>query len=547
MKLALRKSNISDIIAYRQIVLSQAEKIGLDTIVKHSLNLTLGIDNVFFIIKNSPADSFIESAFYPQDVSSTRIVLDKIAFDWKKLAIRVGMAASIYKHDNLLNIDLSKEDLSFIPKQIVFLYFSVCFYNKSYDGERMSDAPYFFGNRQCIEMLNIHEEDPGGLTEFAFSQICCLSYAHIGIVILAVRASTALYQLENKHIPVNIYCEPEYAANHHLLKYLEERKLINVLSLGSKTTSPIGLCDTFTILIAHAINLKCQVSTCMGLSSSIPLSLDESLQGRIYLQERLVENSSNSIKQKAGSPKSILRIGIHSRDSTYKNQSFQNYRDADIDTYIDATISALSKAKYFDSVVIYRFGLSDVRLRERPRDNVVIVDLWDKSGSVEQYNEFERTLYSTVDMFIGTTSGPAHIAHWLGIPTLFLDSTNLFSGCEYCQENSILALKSLKPLNTWWNLSIQQRSHIIKSDWIHNVIKPLNKYCKIESLSMDDLERTISEFLDHQLGIGKVSRLGELLGEYRYSCAVDRALIAHTTATTLKFLLSRDGNEHAQS
>lgn len=538
MKQALKNSIISDFLAYKQIVYSNTEKTGLLNLLQKNEIIVATTENIFSIIKSSPANNFLCDSFYPHNCGEVKDKIHDVYFDWRMLAIRVGMAASIFKHDNLLTIEVKDENLSFIPKEIAFLYFNVCFNNKKFDGDRMSCAPYFFGHDQCKGLLHIHDKDPSNLTEFAFSQICCLSYAHISIVLLAVRASMTIYKFEKIHIPVNIYCYPEFAANYHILKSLEDSKFINIFNGNWNNSSPIGLCDTYTILMAHAIQLKYKVPTCMGNPNSMPISLNKSESERIYIQEDIIKTSKISRSQKECDPNSILRIGIHSRDFTYKNQSFQNYRDTNINSYLNALIRALSNYKHNKSIIIYRFGVSEIRLQDKRYENIRVHDMWNKSQSIDQYNEYEKSVYSIVDMFIGTTSGPAHVAHWLGIPTLFLDSTNLFSGCELCQENTILALKTLKPLSKWWSLSPRQKSNIIKSDWMHSDQGKLSTICEILALSESMIESIIVEFLNQQLGVAKAIRLREIFHDYPYNSAVDNALISKVTANNIKMLFS---------
>jgi len=514
----------SDIIIRKQYVLSTIIDSGPEIVCSRDSSL-IKIDEIVHSIKSLSHD--VVSLFEKVEVRNEKYA----EYVYRKQMIaKIECIMSCYLLKDILDdpdmlLDINDEE-----------WYGRVFYFKAatdttYDGSRLSNANFLFSN-QILEAFSL-DNLFGVLLRygFVFSQVVALSYAHVWNVVHAIRARDLLYKNENIYLPIRIYIDREFCANYHLLKSLEKRHSIELVDAWSLCEDIAKIGDHVSLLLSHKIMNKYGVRTQIG-----PVATDLTkgyYPSRLFFCSGTDEVALREIEQNGNKEPHSLNIGLHVRTDEYKSQIHHSYRNGDMARILNPLIKALQAIKVSSlGITIWIFGYYgniDKMVITPSCINIHVIS----NNKSRGLSYGEEDIYDMLDILIGTTSGPAHITNALGVPTLFLESTNLYGG-DLMDTRSATSLKAIKGTRRWFALEPKTRSLLIKSDWSTGLLN----YCNVYQHSPWTTEIIIKDYIRKYLGItNNFYLIGDALGEYEYGSAIDNSNIDEYTYFTIGSLL----------
>jgi hypothetical protein len=406
-----------------------------------------------------------------------------------------------------------------------------------YDGSRHSDGKFYFSPNILEKFEQICPDRIIKKHGFIFSQVVGISYAHAWNVVLAIRARDFLYKNEGVWVPITIYLDSDVSPNYHLFQSLAEQSILTIQP-WHKFNEDIAIAgDHVSLLYSHLILKRNGIATSLWQAYLAQTNITKSPE-RMSISAAF-SNFSTGPKQRnpcrnLGSRSRSVNIGLHVRDAYFKNQDHQEYRNSSLSLTIHAAVNAIERLppnKFRFNFWI--FGYTSEVIKPTIQDKIKFHNL--SKLQTDLGYELEPLIIDHCDYFIGTSSGPGHIANALGLPTLFLESTNLHP-IDLSDSKCLLSLKKILPSVEWFKYSPRERSLLIKADWNNGLLK----LCKVESNSGSLIEEAVLEFIILQLFSyenKKYRTLGESLGPYSYQSAIDLSRVTKSTHEDILHLL----------
>jgi hypothetical protein len=413
----------------------------------------------------------------------------------------------------------------------------VCLENQRVEKIRKSDVPFSLGYDQFGTLGKlVSAAEYLSKTGIHYTQQMASCVGHLSFILYAVRASDIIFEQFAKRPEIFLYADLDYAANNEMIKTMVDSGKISVRSCFDQR-------QKFCFGIDYQWDYLChQVINSIGVRThysqlKINLSNKTKTLPRISLgvPNKKVLDCANS--EKSVEPRHF-KIGLHIREFGYKRQKHLGHRDTDAQWMLNIVNSSLQiiAQKHSLAFTVFRFGVGNVEIKLPRLGRVRFHDVYHDTLSGKS-KEFECYLIDNIDCMIGTSSGPSHITHWLGIPTAFMEATTIGHSLELIDSNSILSLKRLIPKECAMNHSRSERVRRLFSDWssIGDIaeVAPNDKEC-IQQTLIEFMEKTL---LPNYRRLSSFKRLSEALGDDRHYADIDDITIDQCTFRNIRHFL----------
>jgi len=311
------------------------------------------------------------------------------------------------------------------------------------------DHPYY-PSQQSVQALS------GQCLPLSFSPYFTISFGHITEVL----AACAFYNFNTSAIerPSIIY-DPRFAVNSAIIDLLVQSRLLVPVHLDSIPFNK----EFFTLL---DLSYEFQTLASLRLLSTTYNIANDTLQnsngacfndqviGRSLCQTILASLSNSKISSRPICHKPFPCM-IHVRTQQYKFQPHMHYRCSSLSILVKALTTLGVAYKLYPSAA-----------DPLPCKNSSGTSSQQWTNTSGEYGQFISLISS--ESFIGTNSGPGHLAPVLGIPTLLLNATSL-GACPIFHRNCLLSLKRIICVDpSDYKFSLNHFADYLFSDW--NVI-----------------------------------------------------------------------------
>lgn len=323
------------------------------------------------------------------------------------------------------------------------------------------------------------DQIPSKIPSICFSPYFTISFGHLTEVL----AECAFFNNYNDSSSPSIIFDPRIAVNNSIIDLLISSKLLkpvrlNTVQYGVEFFRLLDTSYEFENLSAiRAKSAKYMVANDTIKNQSGSFSFNDKIIGQRLCETLLGSMSSEKLAQSLATNKPIP-VMVHVRTQNYKQQPHMNYRCSE-PTILARTLSAMSKT-FMQYPAINDFLPSLTLLPINRRHPMMLTC---------EHSQFLSLLLAA--NFIGTNSGPGHLAPALGISTLLVNTTSLASSPIF-NRNCLISLKRIIYIDpTDFANSIEVLLDCLFADWSLMLVKTS---LKIRQLSSVELAREFADF-----------------------------------------------------